>query len=531
MRLFRDHPPGLFVCAATEMWERFSYYGMRALLVFFLTQHFLFTDDQGFLIYGAYTALVYLAPIVGGAISDRWLGARKAIVLGGVLLVLGHFGMAIEGPPAVKALSGGQETVVRDQRFVDVFYLSLSLIIVGVGFLKTNASALVGALYPPGDRRRDSGFTVFYMCYNLGGAVAPFVCGWLGQRYGWRYGFGLAGIGMIGGLIVFLRGQHHLAGAAEPPDPARLRERILPGLTRELAIYLGTVALVGLTWLLMHRQAVVGQLLSVFGLGTGAWIDVYTEPRSAGGAILPALGLAGVATAGVAIADHHSPFKYGVPQSIVTGMYVGLYEGISWSLWNQARSTRRDQWEDKTVASVVWGSAAVGALTGGIVGTLRGTTPGRASYDGSAALWSSLVGGLLGAALSKDDDRADDNALLASAVALNAGALAGMLTASSVSPSIARVRFIDLGGIAGGLLFGGIYLAAADRKPEVSGFSGLTAVGIATGVGIAYFATAGMTPDRSPGETAQKKETFLGSLAGGLAPTKGGGIATVSAMF
>jgi POT family proton-dependent oligopeptide transporter len=279
MRLFRDHPPGLFVCAATEMWERFSYYGMRALLVFFLTQHFLFTDDQSFLIYGAYTALVYLAPIVGGAISDRWLGARKAIVLGGVLLVLGHFGMAIEGPPAVKALSGGQETVVRDQRFVDVFYLSLSLIIVGVGFLKTNASALVGALYPPGDRRRDSGFTVFYMCYNLGGAVAPFVCGWLGQRYGWRYGFGLAGIGMIGGLIVFLRGQHHLAGAAEPPDPARLRERILPGLTRELAIYLGTVALVGLTWLLMHRQAVVGQLLSVFGLGTGAWIVYYALAR------------------------------------------------------------------------------------------------------------------------------------------------------------------------------------------------------------------------------------------------------------
>ncbi|MGZ3421355.1 MAG: hypothetical protein ACXVEE_26000 [Polyangiales bacterium] len=269
----------------------------------------------------------------------------------------------------------------------------------------------------------------------------------------------------------------------------------------------------------------------LFGVGTGLWLDVYTEPNSAGGAIFPVLGFAGVAAAGVAIADGSSPFKYGVPQSIVTGMYVGLEEGITWSLWNQARSTRRDQWEAKTVASVIWGSAVAGALTGGIVGTARGTTPGRASYVGSAALWSGLVGGLLGAALSKDDYRADDNALLASAVALNAGALGGMLTASNVSPSIARVRFIDLGGIAGGLLFGGLYLAVADKNPGLQGFAGVTALGIATGLGVAYFATAGMTPDHAPGETAQKKETFVGSLAPGFAPAKGGGMATVSAVF
>lgn len=268
----------------------------------------------------------------------------------------------------------------------------------------------------------------------------------------------------------------------------------------------------------------------LFGIGTGAWIDTYTEPQSAGGAILPALGLAGVSVGIVAGADASSKFRYGVPQSIVTGMYVGLYEGISWSLWNQARSDRCDQWEAKTVATVVWGSAAVGALTGGIVGALRGTTPGRASYVGSAALWSGLVGGLLGAALSKDDDRADDNALLTSSIALNAGALAGMLTASKVSPSIARVRFIDLGGIAGGLLFGGIYLAAADRKVDGRGFSGVTALGIATGLGVAFAATSSMTADRAPDETA-KKQGFVGSLAGSVVPTQGGGMATVSAVF
>jgi hypothetical protein len=268
----------------------------------------------------------------------------------------------------------------------------------------------------------------------------------------------------------------------------------------------------------------------LFGIGTGLWIDTYTEPQSAGGAILPALGLAGVTVGLVAGADSSSKFRYGVPQSIVTGMYVGLYEGISWSLWNQARTTRRDEWEAKTVATVIWGSAAIGALTGGVVGTLRGTTPGRASYVGSAALWSSVVGGLVGAAASKDDYAADDNALLASAIALNVGALGGALTASMVSPSIARVRFIDLGGIAGGLLFGGIYLAAADRDPEVRGFSAITALGITTGLGVAFAATHGMTPDRSPAEAAEK-QTFVGSLAGSVAPMKGGGIATVSAVF
>ncbi len=272
--LFREHPKGLFIAAATEMWERFSYYGMRALLVFYLTQHFLFSDDQSFLIYGAYTAMVYLAPIVGGAISDRWLGARKAVTLGAILLVLGHFGMAFEGPPAVRGVVDGAPGVVRSEAYVNGFYLSLSLIILGVGFLKTNISAVVGALYSPADPRRDSGFTVFYMCYNLGGMIAPLACGWVGQTYGWRYGFGLAGIGMLGGLFVFRRGQHHLQGHAEPPDLARLSEPVF-GIRREWLVYAGSVLLVVPIWIVMHRQRLVGQLVSAVGIVTSLWVLYY----------------------------------------------------------------------------------------------------------------------------------------------------------------------------------------------------------------------------------------------------------------
>lgn len=279
LNIFREHPRGLFICAATEMWERFSYYGMRALLVFYLTQHFRFSDDESFLIYGAYSALVYMAPIVGGAIADRWLGARKAVTFGAVLLVLGHFGMVLEGPQAMQATIGGQPTVVRDAFYLNAFYLSLALIIMGVGFLKTSISAVVGALYERADPRRDAGFTVFYMTYNLGGAIAPLLCGWIGQRYGWRYGFGLAGIGMLAGLTAFLRGQRLLMGHAEPPDAGRLRERLLGRVTREMVIYAGSVGLVLGVWLIMQHRSVVGPMLSAFGAITATWIIYYSVAR------------------------------------------------------------------------------------------------------------------------------------------------------------------------------------------------------------------------------------------------------------
>jgi len=255
---FFGHPRGLVICFATELWERFSYYGMRALLIFYLTQHFLFSDGQAFLIYGAYTALVYVMPVIGGMLADRYLGARKAVCFGAILLVLGHFGMAIEGPAAV----AGQP---RDPFYLQAFYLSLAFIITGVGFLKANISTIVGNLYPAGDPRRDGGFTIFYMGINIGAFFSSLLCGWLGQTYGWSYGFGLAGIGMLFGLLVFLRGQPLLEGHAEPPNPASLKTTLVAGLSRETLIYGGGLIGVAVIWQLVQHQQLVGNLL----LGSG----------------------------------------------------------------------------------------------------------------------------------------------------------------------------------------------------------------------------------------------------------------------
>ena len=196
---FLGHPKGLFVCFATEMWERFSYYGMRALLILYLTKHWEFSDAASYLIYGAYTSLVYIMPVFGGMLADQILGSKKAVTYGAILLVLGHTGMAIESNQ-------------------QIFYLSLALIVSGVGFLKPNISTMVGSLYKEGDPRRDSGFTIFYMGINIGAFSASLLCGYLGETYGWSYGFGAAGIGMLLGLIIFLWGQKHLQGLAEPPS-------------------------------------------------------------------------------------------------------------------------------------------------------------------------------------------------------------------------------------------------------------------------------------------------------------------------
>lgn len=254
------HPKGLYMLFATEMWERFSYYGMRTLLIFYLTKHFLFTDGKAYMIYGAYTALVYLVPVIGGVIADRYLGARKAVTFGAILLVLGHFGMAFEGPPAIQ----DGEVITRSAFHLQIFFLSLALIIGGVGFLKANISTIVGKLYPHNDPHRDSGFTIFYMGINLGALIATLACGYIGETYGWRYGFGLAGIGMLFGLIQFLRGQHLLEGHAEAPDDDRLKEKVFAGLSREWIIYLGGFLMVAVSWQLVQHQDLVGGLLGLF---------------------------------------------------------------------------------------------------------------------------------------------------------------------------------------------------------------------------------------------------------------------------
>ncbi len=258
---FMGHPRGLLVCFMTELWERFSYYGMRALLILYLTKHFLFGDDKATHIFAAYSAMVYLMPVIGGILADRYLGARKAVVFGAILLVLGHSGMALEGPPAITTETG----VERNPAYLQIFYFSLALIITGVGFLKANISTIVGSLYEVDDPRRDSGFTLFYMGINMGAFAATILCGWLGETYGWGYGFGLAGIGMLIGLATFLGGQRHLIGNVEPPSPTRLQQRLLPLISIETAIYLASALGVLVIWQLIQHQDMVGHLLQGFG--------------------------------------------------------------------------------------------------------------------------------------------------------------------------------------------------------------------------------------------------------------------------
>lgn len=254
---FWGQPKGLYICFFTEMWERFSFYGMKALLFLYLIKYHMFGDAPAYQLLGAYGGMVYAMPVIGGLLADRWLGMRKAVVAGAVLLCVGHFGMAFEGEQA--RLVAGE--VQRDEAALQIFYFSLALIIGGVGFLKPNISTIVGRLYPQNDPRRDGGFTIFYAGINVGALFASLICGYLGETFGWKYGFGAAGIGMLLGLTVFLTGQKYLHGHAEPKQPELLKEKVLGPLNREWAIYLGSLAGVGVIWQLMqHAWTVSGAM-------------------------------------------------------------------------------------------------------------------------------------------------------------------------------------------------------------------------------------------------------------------------------
>ncbi|MGI8841483.1 MAG: peptide MFS transporter, partial [Caulobacteraceae bacterium] len=320
IQLARDHPRGLFILFFAEMWERFSFYGMRGLLVFYLTQQFLFDDKFANGTFGSYATLVYLLPLVGGVLADRYLGARKAVAFGALLLVAGHTMMAVEGPPAHQVLTHGgaryefqvtgrgSERAVklevggrgydvasngagdlhikglapgaalpavlpkgaytlsaegRSPFFVGILYLALALIVMGVGFLKANISSIVGKLYPQGDPRRDPGFTLYYYGINLGAFWAAVLCGYLGQTYGWKYGFGLAGVGMAAGYVTFVLGKPLLKGHGEPPDPVKLARPWFGPFNLEWLIYLGGVGGVAAIWLLVQHNRVVGAALGV----------------------------------------------------------------------------------------------------------------------------------------------------------------------------------------------------------------------------------------------------------------------------
>ena len=184
----KKNPNSLTTLFFTEMWERFSYYGMRALLVLYLVNSLNYSDTDALHIYAIYTGLVYLTPIIGGYLADRYLGTQKAIFIGGITMMLGHFLMA----------------------FPNLLYLAMGLLIIGNGYFKPNISTLLGRLYKPNDLRRDSGFSFFYVGINLGAFLAPLIVGYIGETINWHYGFAIAGIGMFAGLIQFYIGQNKL---------------------------------------------------------------------------------------------------------------------------------------------------------------------------------------------------------------------------------------------------------------------------------------------------------------------------------
>ena len=258
------HPRGLFVLFFAEMWERFSYYGMRALLIFYLIQHWMFAESEAYVIYGAYTALVYITPAIGGYVADRYIGQRRAVQFGALLLTFGHFLMAVEG-------DGGQGAVE-----INAFWAALAFIIVGSGFLKANISVMVGQLYGINDVRRDPAYTIFYVGINVGAAAGAIVAGWLGQTYGWAWGFGAAGVGMLLGLVVFVLGRPWLDGAGEPRDPALLAQPVA-GLPRAWLIYGAGFLAVAIVFFLIQYQYLVGGVLaaaSAIVVGYVLWTTV-----------------------------------------------------------------------------------------------------------------------------------------------------------------------------------------------------------------------------------------------------------------
>jgi POT family proton-dependent oligopeptide transporter len=332
----RNHPRGLVILFFAEMWERFSYYGMRALLIFYLTQQFLLEDKAAANQYGSYVALVYLLPLVGGVLADRYIGTRKAIQFGAVLMVIGQLGLAIQGPAAQQQLTyrgaayvfqvqgreanrvaklkvgdsayafapasdGGLDikglpasaplpahlpqgsftlsVVGRSPLFLNIFYLALAFIIMGVGFLKANIASIVGQLYPQGDPRRDSGFTLYYYGINIGATWSAILCGMVGETVGWWAGFGLAGIGMLLGLVVFVWGKPLLQGKGEAPDPVRLKRPAFGPLNLEWAIYLGGLVGIAVVFALVRSNTVVGYLMGAGSVAVIGYLLWYLVAR------------------------------------------------------------------------------------------------------------------------------------------------------------------------------------------------------------------------------------------------------------
>ncbi len=244
------HPKGLFYLFFAELWERFSFYGMRALLMLYMVNEIFKAlsekDAAAAAVYASYGSLVYASTVIGGRISDKILGMRSSIFLGGILMALGHFVLAIENDIA--------------------FFLALAFIVVGNGFFKPNISTFVGSLYKDGDRRKDSGFTIFYMGINIGAFVSPLLCGWLGETYGWHYGFGLAGIGMLVGLAFFWSGiKKNVFGDNGLPPSKEIYENKILGIPQKTFVPIVAFLSAPIIAYLLSQYKAVGGGETLFG--------------------------------------------------------------------------------------------------------------------------------------------------------------------------------------------------------------------------------------------------------------------------
>jgi len=277
------HPDALFVLFGAEMWERFSYYGMRALLTLFMVKVLFVEMDTGAAdaralgIYGSYTSMVYLFPVIGGLIADQIFGFRKSILFGGILMMLGHFSLALMGIPAL------EDSLL-------VFFASLALIIVGNGYFKPNISSFLGEFYEPNDERKDGAFTIFYMGVNIGAFLSTLTCGYVGEEIGWHYGFGLAGIGMGAGLILFyLLGPRTFGQKGLEPDREDAHRPVFASFSKTNLVFLGSILFVPVCAVFLNFDQAMSTLLLIVSIGIIAYLIITAlrnEDKAAGQRLL-----------------------------------------------------------------------------------------------------------------------------------------------------------------------------------------------------------------------------------------------------
>ncbi len=310
------HPRGLALLFFVEMWERFSYYGMRALLVLYLVNALGWSDGDAARLFGTYTSLVWLTPIIGGYLADRFLGTRRSMIIGALIITTGHFLLALQSMPT--------------------FYLGLACVIIGTGFFKPNVSTQVGQLYPPGDPRRDAGFTIFYMGINLGATIAPFACGYLGERVGWHFGFGAAGVGMLLGLLLYLKFRAQLLpGIGLPPTSEMRAARAAEDNAGSNNVRLGIIgAAVGalVTWLAAGANIDIGGWLT-----GGGWVQLI-------------LGICVGAALSISVLSTHGEERKRVIAVFIVTFFVIFF----WMAFEQAGSSMNlfaDRYTDRAVGS------------------------------------------------------------------------------------------------------------------------------------------------------------------------------------